>query len=107
MLMCTPTLRELKRRNPACRVTFYTDFPTLVDGLPFIDQVRPTGECPAHGIALRYEESLRPRRHIARIFGDHLGLAVRDVRPSCIVDQELVERFRHNWSGLPKAFHHH
>jgi hypothetical protein len=52
VLMCTPALRELKRRNPACRVTFYTDFPSVVDGLPFIDQVRPTAERPVNAIYL-------------------------------------------------------
>jgi hypothetical protein len=51
-IMCTPALRELKRRNPACRVTFYTDFPSVVDGLPFIDQVRPTAERPVNAIYL-------------------------------------------------------
>ena len=100
--MCTPALRELKRRNPACRVTFYTDFPSVVDGLPFIDQVRPTAERPVNAIYLAYEDSLPPRRHIACIFGYHLGLTVRDVRPSCTVRQELVERFHHDWNGLPR-----
>ena len=99
--MCTPALRELKRRNPSCRVTFYTNFPLLLDGLPFIDQVCPMAEKPADAIYLCYEESRPPRRHIACIFGDHLGLTVRDVRPSCTVRHELVERFRHDWGGLP------
>lgn len=104
VLMCTPALRELKRRNPTCRVTFYTNFPLLLDGLPFIDQVRPMADEPADAIYLRYEESLPPRRHIACILGDHLGLMVRDVRPSCIVRHELVERFHHDWSGLPRPW---
>jgi hypothetical protein len=64
VLMCTPALRELKRRNSTCRVTFYTNFPLLLDGLPFIDQVRPMADEPADAIYLRYEESLPPRRHI-------------------------------------------
>jgi ADP-heptose:LPS heptosyltransferase len=100
--MCTPALRELKRRNPACQVTFYTDFPVLLDGLPFIDRVSATAERPADSTPLCYEDSLPPRRHLARIFGDHLGLAVRDIRPSCIVRSELLERFRREWSDLPR-----
>jgi Glycosyltransferase family 9 (heptosyltransferase) len=102
VLMCTPVLRELKRRNPTCLVTFYTDIPVLVDGLPFIDHVRPMLEEPPDAIYLSYEVSIPPRRHIARIMGDLLGLAVRDVRPSCMVRQELVERFQRDWSSLPR-----
>ena len=102
VLMCTPALRELKRRNPTCLVTFYTDFPVLVDGLPFIDHIRPMGEEPLDAIKLSYEQSIPPRRHITRILGDRLGLAVRDVRPSCMVRPELVERFQRDWSGLPR-----
>jgi hypothetical protein len=102
VLMCTPALRELKRRNPTCLVTFYTDIPVLVDGVPFIDHVRPMLEEPPGAIYLGYELSIPPRRHITRILGDRLGLAVRDVRPSCMVRQELVERFQRDWSGLPR-----
>ena len=102
VLMCTPALRELKRRNANCQVTFYTDIPLLVDGLPFIDHVRPIAEHPVDAIDLRYEESIPPGRHIARILGDHLGLAVWDVRPSCMVRQELVERFQRDWNSLPR-----
>jgi hypothetical protein len=102
VLMCTPTLRELKRRNPACQLTFYTDFPLLVDGLVFIDQVRPMAECPANAIHLTYEQSIPLRRHLARIIGDRLGLRVRDVRPTCVVSQDLLEGFHRNWSALPR-----
>src|SRR5436190_12564507 len=44
VLMCTPALRELCRLNPRCRVTFYTDFPELLAGLPGIDALRPYSE---------------------------------------------------------------
>jgi len=37
VLICTPALWELKRRNPSCRVAFYANFEDLVSGLPFID----------------------------------------------------------------------
>jgi len=102
ILLCTPALRELKRRNPDCRLTFYTDIPVVIEGLPFIDRVRPSCERPDDVIWLRYERSLPPRRHIARIIGDWIGLDVRDVRPSCAVREELVERYRRDWSGLPR-----
>jgi ADP-heptose:LPS heptosyltransferase len=104
VLMCTPALRELKRRNPLCHVTFYTDFPDLIAALPFIDQVRPAWESPRDAIWLNYERNLPPRRHIARIFGDHLGLHVPDVRPSCVVDPVLRNRFREAWKDLPRPW---
>src|SRR5262245_61627569 len=34
VLMCTPVLREVKRRNPRCYIRFYTEFGPLVNGLP-------------------------------------------------------------------------
>jgi ADP-heptose:LPS heptosyltransferase len=101
VLMCTPALRELKRRNPSCHVTFYTDYQDLVAGLPFVDRVCPFAENPDCTIRPNYEKSVPPRRHIARIMGDHLGLAVRDVRPSCIVDSAERDRFREKWKDLP------
>jgi ADP-heptose:LPS heptosyltransferase len=104
VLMCTPALREVKRRNPGCLVTFYTDMPSLVEGLPFIDHVRPMAEEPTDAVGLFYELSIPPSRHIASVMGDRLGLAVRDVQPSCAVRQDLVERFRREWSALPKPW---
>src|SRR5258708_1869901 len=41
VLMCTPMLREIKARNPECRITFFTDYVDLLQGLPFIDEVLP------------------------------------------------------------------
>jgi len=102
VLMCTPALREVKRLNPDCRITLYTDFPDLVEGLPFIDGARPWSERPDDFVWLNYERSLPPRRHVARIIGDQLGVPVRDVRPSYSVRQDLVERFRREWSGRPR-----
>jgi ADP-heptose:LPS heptosyltransferase len=104
VLMCTPAIRELRRLNPDCRVTFYTNFPDLVEGLPFIDCVRPVVEAVRNTHWLTYEPSLPPRRHLARIIGDTLGVNVRDVRPSCMVRPELVERYRQDWIGLPRPF---
>src|ERR1700731_911808 len=47
VLMCTPVLRELKRRNPHCHIRFYTNFGPLVNGLPYIDEVLPYEQKPA------------------------------------------------------------
>jgi ADP-heptose:LPS heptosyltransferase len=49
-----------------------------------------------------YEDLIPPRRHIAKIFGDCLGVRVTDVRPDCIVRSELVDAFTEQWRGLPR-----
>jgi len=100
VLLCTPALRELKRINPACDVTFYTYIPGLLRGLPFIDAVRGFDERPGDCIILGYENLIPPHRHIAEIIGDNLGLRVRDVRPSCAVNPELVSRFLAEWRDM-------
>lgn len=59
--MCTPILREIKRRNPACEITFLTRYPELFAGSPFVDRV-VTNAASADGrvILLRYDH-LAPR----------------------------------------------
>jgi ADP-heptose:LPS heptosyltransferase len=104
VLMCTPALRELKRRNPDCHLTFYTDFPALVEGLPFMDRVLRVADLAGKGIEMTYEQSLPPRRHLARILGDLLGVDVQDIRPSCAVREDLVERIRRDWGGRPRPW---
>src|SRR5271165_4408653 len=74
VLMATPALRRVKECNPSCRITFYTHFTSLVNGLPFIDEVRPVDAAPARSsIRLRYENLVPVRRHIARVYGEILG----------------------------------
>lgn len=102
--MCTPALRRLKQINPGCHITFYTKFPSLVAGLPFIDEVRSVEDVPADVIWLCYEKGLPPKRHIARIIGDLLGFDVPDVRPSCIVDLSGREQMLSSWEGLPRPW---
>jgi len=102
VLMCTPVLRELRRINPACGVTFYTDFAGLLSGLPFIDAVRGYTERPGGCINLSYEDYIPPRRHIAEIMGDKIGVRVRDLRPSCAVNREIVSRFLADWRDMPR-----
>jgi ADP-heptose:LPS heptosyltransferase len=102
VLMCTPALREVKRRNPGCHIRFYTDIPGVVRGLPYIDEILPAGDSPPESISLRYEDTIPPRSHIARIIGDILGVRVDDVRPDCAVCLEDIEAFRTAWATLPR-----
>jgi ADP-heptose:LPS heptosyltransferase len=127
VLMCTPALREVKRLDPACRVTFYTGaaYQDLAASCPFVDAVRPVAEAPPDAIWMLYETGMRrpirlpdgtvppdsadwrivpPRRHLARILGDMLGVDVADVRPSCTADPAEVDRFRQAWKDLPRPW---
>lgn len=105
VLMATPALRRVKELNPSCRVTFYTHFANLVRGLPFLDEVRPVDAVPTgRSTFLRYENLVPVRRHIARIFGDILGIDVRDHRPSCIVDLSLRDHYVHDWRDRPRPW---
>jgi ADP-heptose:LPS heptosyltransferase len=103
VLMCTPALRHLKQLNPSCRVVFFTRHRELLEGLPFIDEVHDHPERPPQGaIVMRYEFSVPSRRHIAQLLGDCIGVRVSDVRPSCVVQPDLVARYRREWAGLPR-----
>lgn len=102
VLLCTPALRELKRKNPVCHVRFYTEHAVLVRGLPYIDQVLEFADRPTDSIYLRYEDDLPPRAHFAKIIGDNLKLDVQDPRPDCIIDAKLVAAFQASWQQLPR-----
>ena len=102
VLLCTPALRELKRRNPVCHIRFYTDFPEVLRGLPYVDEALPTAAAPARSIPMRYENATPTRVHLARVFGDQLGLTVTDVVPDCAVDPARVEQWKEAWSPLPR-----
>jgi len=124
-LMSTPALRLLKEIRPQIRIVFYTPFAEAFRGLFFLDEIRPV-EDYSHpsavwslakprgvqyinivsgyrngAVEFLYEGSLPPRRHIARIYGDQLGLDVRDVRPSCVFDEALIRQYQEAWSHLP------
>jgi ADP-heptose:LPS heptosyltransferase len=102
VLMCTPVLRELKRRNPHCHIRFYTKYGSLVDGLPYIDEVLPYEQKPAGTLYMSYEEAVPPEVHLSRIIGDTLGLEVTDTRPDCITRDDLVENYRQSFAHLPR-----
>jgi ADP-heptose:LPS heptosyltransferase len=102
VLLCTPALRELKRSNPDCRVRFYTEFVSLVKGLPYIDEVCPFELAHGHTLFLGYEGYTPPRGHLARIIGDQLGVNVKDVRPDCVIDSRLIEEYRRLLGRCPR-----
>jgi ADP-heptose:LPS heptosyltransferase len=101
VLMCTPVLRELKRRNPQRYLRFYTDYWPLVKGLPYIDEALPYDRRPANTLYMAYEHAVPTEVHLSRIIGDKLGLKVIDTRPNCTVRRDLVEGYRQSWAHLP------
>ena len=102
VLMCTPVLRELKRRNPRCYIRFYTRYGPLVNGLPYIDEVLPYDHKPAAALYLSYEEAVPPEVHLSRIIGDTVGLEVTDTHPDCVTRSDLVENYRQSFAHLPR-----
>ncbi|MBW0000635.1 MAG: glycosyltransferase family 9 protein [Verrucomicrobia bacterium] len=102
VLMCTPVLREVKRRNPRCRIRFYTKYESLVKGLPYIDEVLPHEQAPPGAVLLRYEHGVPPEVHLSRILGDRIGLNVTDTRPDCVVREDLVEGYKQALAHLPR-----
>lgn len=102
VLMCTPVLRQLKRRNPHCYVRFYTRYGPLVTGLPYIDEVLPYVRPPAGTIFMCYEDAIPPEVHLSRIIGDRFGLKVTDTHPDCVTREDLVENYRRSFERLPR-----
>ena len=105
VLMSTPVLRELKRRNPRCRLRFYSKFASLVNGLPYIDEALQYEARPPAAIYLDYmdyADFVPPRARLTALLGDRLGLRVIDDRPDCVIDPGLVAHYRAAWQALPR-----
>ncbi len=103
VLLSTPALRAAKQANPNVQIFFYTDFPSLVNGLPYIDHVLPTSSAPQNAIFLGYEDRVPTSSHLAADIADVLGLAIAgaDLVPDCIVRGDLVEGYRKEWGEGP------
>ena len=104
VIMCTPGLRAAKAANPAGHIRFYTHFPDLVRGLPYIDEVLPLDQEPEGRIYIDYMKLVPSPVHIARLMGDRMGAAVTDVRPDCVIDEALADRYRRDWAHLPRPW---
>ena len=101
--MATPALRKLKEMNPNSVIRFYTNYEQLVRGLPYIDEVIAFSKRPLENrIYLEYASIVPSPVHLARLFGDRLDVDVTDVKPDCIVKQDLVARYEKDWADLPR-----
>ena len=99
VLMCTPVLREVRLRNPGSYIRFFTDYPQLVKGLHYIDEVLPMQESQGSEIRLRYEDATPTKFHLARIMGDCIGIEVKNVTPDCMVRDDLRILYRNRWGN--------
>jgi len=101
VLMCTPALRALKRLRPECRIQFYTDRPSLVRGLPYIDEVMPPVAAPFGAIVPDYFDAIPCETHLSNVLAKSLGVSIDDPRPDCMVDRNLAAQYREMWQRLP------
>lgn len=90
VLMCTPIVREIKRRNPDCRVRFFTDYGILVDGLPQFDEVLPFSARRWTAFHLEYRAPVPVGTHLAQAMASNIGMEIEDCRPDCIVRPEAA-----------------
>jgi ADP-heptose:LPS heptosyltransferase len=102
VLLCTPALRQLKAERPATRIRFYTRYPMLLRGLPYIDEVHRYGDRPEGMLRLRYEDALPENTHFAKLLGRALDIDVVDPRPDCFIDAERIARYQRLWRTLPR-----
>jgi ADP-heptose:LPS heptosyltransferase len=74
-LMCSPILAEIKRRNPACEITFCSRFPSLFESNPHIDHLEKfrSGE-NEHGHGMIYRNAKPPPRPLMAMMAECVGL---------------------------------
>lgn len=101
VLLATPVLREIKKLNPKIHIRFFTKLPSLVHGLPFIDEVHTMEKCPPNAFRLRYENAVPTAFHLTKIFGDCIGINVSDITPECMIKQDLFQLYKKKWGDGP------
>jgi ADP-heptose:LPS heptosyltransferase len=95
ILLRTPVLRELKRRNPNAKINFFGNYLAVLRDLPFIDRIDDHAKRPPNTLEIGYGANIPDNLHLAQILGRAAGVEVDDVRPACHVDTAAVERMRH------------
>lgn len=94
VLMCTPIVREIKRRNPDCHVRFFTDYVSLVAGLPQFDEVLPFSMRCWTAFHIEYRAPVPVGVHLAQAMANDLGLEIEDCRPDCVVHPQALSEVR-------------
>lgn len=74
-LMCASVFKEVKRRNPICKITFRSRYPELFDGRDDIDTLAPYVPDDLNGSrGLTYAHSIPPIRPIIQLLAEGLGI---------------------------------
>nr|WP_294504480.1 glycosyl transferase family 90 [uncultured Rhodopila sp.] len=94
ILLRTPVLRELKRRNPNTKVNFFGNYLAPLRGLPFIDRIDDHAKRPPNTLEIGYGANIPDNLHLSQVLGRAAGVEVDDVRPECHLDPAAVERMR-------------
>jgi ADP-heptose:LPS heptosyltransferase len=95
-------MRTLKQANPKCKIYFYTDYPSLVQGLWYLDKVLSPKQQTHKWISMSYEDTEIPRHHLSKIMAAKIGARVKDVQPDCVLDETLLGQFKTAWQNLPR-----
>ena len=103
-LMCSAVFREIKRRNPACHLTFHARVPVLARGNPHIDEIVPfDGDAiPRDAVWLTYGPSIPPLRSLPEMSAECVGLRLGDLRPEAPREEPYVGS-RKEWTAAPVA----
>jgi ADP-heptose:LPS heptosyltransferase len=76
-LMCTPIFREIRRRNPQCRITFLSRHPEMFRSNPHLTAVETfSPEAAANAVYLQYNLVLPPPRPLVTMMAECVGLSM-------------------------------
>lgn len=103
-LMCTAVFRAIREANPECEITFHTRYPDLFRGHPDLAHtVLLTTPAGREVIQLRYDSVLPPKRALARLMGECVGLA--DITTTVVLPKfPLSQPLRERLAGLPRPW---
>ncbi len=98
-LMCTPVLREIRRRNPYGHLTFISRHPELFRGHAALDAVEPYAKSALAGaVSLTYGPPVPPPRPLITLLGECVGFSFFDnqldapqVEPSAEIQRRLTQ----------------
>jgi ADP-heptose:LPS heptosyltransferase len=101
--MIMSVLKEVKRRNPRCRLVYLSRFPELFESNPSIDElVKFTPENSVWAHRTDYDElGVRPPRPLVTLIAEHLGM--RFFTPKVeFAPPGVTESFRQEIAALPR-----
>ena len=94
-LMCTPIFREIRRRNPQCRITYLSRYPEMFRSNPNVDAVEPYAADALRGaVQLSYLPVLPPPRPLITLMAECVGLELHaeQLDPPAVTPSEEIRR---------------